>query len=178
MASWEPMLERLMRERSPRLLAYASLLTGSDAEAADVLQEALVKTFSRGRRFQDIAQAEAYTRRAIATVVIDAARSRKSRKAREARQWSGDVAPATDTEASLDVRRALAILSPRERACIVLRFYDDLTVAQIALRLGLAEGSVKRYVADASAKLAAVLGEEIDVTETETVPVTAPGSRP
>lgn len=54
--------------------------------------------------------------------------------------------------------RALADLPPRERACTVLRFYDDLTVSQIAAQLGLADGTVKRYLADASARLAEVLG--------------------
>lgn len=177
MATWEPMLERLMQERAPRLLAYASLLTGDDAEAADVVQDALVKTFSRGRRFDDIAQAEAYTRKAISTLVIDSARSRKSRRSREERDWTGHEAPASASETVLDVRAALKTLSPRERACVVLRFYDDLTVPHIAARLGLAEGSVKRYLADASFKLARLLGGDVDVTAKETVPVTAPERR-
>jgi DNA-directed RNA polymerase specialized sigma24 family protein len=42
----------------------------------------------------------------------------------------------------------------------VLRFYDDLTVPQIAAQLGLADGTVKRYLADASARLAEVLGDQ------------------
>jgi RNA polymerase sigma-70 factor (ECF subfamily) len=67
-----------------------------------------------------------------------------------------------DRDAVLDVRAALADLPPRERACTVLRFYDDLTVAQIAAQLGLAEGTVKRYLADASARLAGVLGDHDD----------------
>lgn len=177
MATWEPMLERLMRERAPRLLAYASLLTGDDAEAADVVQDALVKTFSRGRRFDDIAQAEAYTRKAISTIVIDAARSRGSRRKREEREWAGAQTHGQSSDSALDVRAALTRLSPRERACIVLRFYDDLTVSQIAGRLGLAEGSVKRYLSDASAKLANLLGADVDVSAKETVPVTAPERR-
>ena len=41
MARWEPMLEQVMRERAPRLLAYAAMLTGDDAEAHDVVQDAL-----------------------------------------------------------------------------------------------------------------------------------------
>ena len=74
---------------------------------------------------------------------------------------------------SLDVRFALRELSPRERACIVLRYFDDLTVPQIAAQLGLADGTVKRYLADASGKLATQL--EVTVDGVETVRVLAPG---
>ena len=55
------------------------------------------------------------------------------------------------------VRAALGDLSPRQRACVVLRYYDDLTVADIAATLGLAEGSVKRHLSYAMARIAARL---------------------
>ena len=100
--------------------------------------------------------AEAYVRRAIPSVFIDRLRHRRTRDGADGRRareldeavWMGD------RDAVLDVRAALADLPPRERACTVLRFYDDLTVPQIAAQLGLAEGTVKRYLADASARLA------------------------
>lgn len=57
-----------------------------------------------------------------------------------------------------EVRRALGTLSPRQRACVVLRYYEDLTVTEIADELGCAEGTVKRHLADARAKLAMQLG--------------------
>ena len=68
--------------------------------------------------------------------------------------------PAQISTRALDVRRALQELAPRERACIVLRYFDDLTVPQIAASLGIAEGTVKRYLADASGKLARPLTVE------------------
>ena len=117
-------------------------------------------------------QAEAYVRRAIPSIVID--RSRKFRPVpRDPAEQPHAAAPASDRDAVMDVRSALRELAPRERACIVLRFYDDLTVAQIAAHLGLADGTVKRYLSDASAKLAGLLGSEIDLREENTVPVTA-----
>lgn len=179
MARWEPVLEEVMRERAPRLLAYAVLLTGNDLEAEDILQDALVRSFSRGRTFDNVNQAEAYVRRAIPTVFVDRLRTRKA-AAKAHEKESGGVAHVGDgghpaTDAALDVRAALAELPPRERACIVLRFYDDLTVPQIADRLGLAEGTVKRYLADASARLAQLLGADADWEKTpETVGVVAP----
>lgn len=177
MSRWEPMLEQVMRERAPRLLAYAAMLTGDDAEAHDVLQDALVRSFSRGRRFDHVNAAEAYVRRAIGSVVID--RSRKRRPVpRDPVGQPAVAAPAADRDAVMDVRRALRELGPRERTCIVLRFYDDLTVPQIATRLNLADGTVKRYLSDASARLADLLGTEVDWQEGhDVVPVTAHGTK-
>ena len=162
MARWEPILDEVMRERGSGLLAYARLLTGNDADAEDVLQDALVRSFSRGRQFTHVNAAEAYVRRAIPSVFIDRLRHRRTRDAADERraQERDDAIGMGDRDAVLDVRAALATLPARERACAVLRFYDDLTVPQIAARLGLAEGTVKRYLADASARLAEVLGDQ------------------
>lgn len=182
MARWEPVLDQVMRERAPGLLAYARLLTGGDdAEAQDVLQDALVRSFSRGRAFDDVNRAEAYVRRAIPTVFIDRLRKRSSRQ--RAHDRVVEVPPhETDRAAVLDVRDALARLGPRERACIVLRFYEDLTVPAIAARLGIAEGTVKRYLSDASARLAEDLDTVADWRDSsDSVPVQAPalkGARP
>lgn len=69
-----------------------------------------------------------------------------------------------------EVERALAALSPRERACAVLRHMENLSTRETAHLLGLSEGAVKRYVADGVAALAAALGAE----PAEHVPVTSP----
>ncbi len=161
MARWEPILDEVMRERGSGLLAYARLLTGNDAEAEDVFQDALVRSFSRGRSFTHVNAAEAYVRRAIPSVFIDRLRRRRTRDLADEREAHAQDATTGigDRAAVLDVRAALADLPPRERACTVLRFYDDLTVPQIAAQLGLAEGTVKRYLADASARLAGILDE-------------------
>ena len=54
----------------------------------------------------------------------------------------------------------LAKLTPRERACIVLRYYEDLKVDDIAEWLGISSGAVKRYLSDGLAKMAVALTEE------------------
>ena len=173
MARWEPVLDEVMRERSPKLLAYARLLTGDDAEAQDVVQDALVRAFSRGRTFDNANLAEAYVRRTIPSVFIDRLRKRKAAERAHDRLEARTAAPSDADHAQvLDVRAALQALPARERACTVLRFYDDLTVPQIAHQLGLAEGTVKRYLADAAAKLADALGTPAEWRdETESVPV-------
>jgi RNA polymerase sigma factor (sigma-70 family) len=157
MPSWEPLVEQLVRERGPRLTAYAALLVGRDGDAQDLVHDALVKVFSKRRRLVSVGEAEAYVRSAMPSIVIDRARSAASRRRATTRAFERDPAR-TDVEAGLDVRRALRELPPREQVCVVLRFFDDLTVPQIAARLGLA---VKRYLYDATAKLAPLL----DVTE-------------
>ena len=174
-AHWEPILDEVMRERAPRLLAYAAMVTGNDAEAHDVLQDALVRSFSKRRQFSHVNAAEAYVRRAIPTVYLDGLRKRKSRQRSLDRSYERQAA-GPDIDAKVDVQRALATLSPRERACVVLRYFDDCTVAQVAQHLGLAEGTVKRYLSDATAKLAAQLGTTHgEQTEADSVPVLPTG---
>jgi RNA polymerase sigma factor (sigma-70 family) len=149
----------LARERGAALNAYAYLLTGDLRDAEDLVQDALVKTFVRGRHLE-LASAEGYVRTAILTTWIDTYRRR--------RQWErvrhllvrGDRqdGPADDVGARSDVRAALGRLAPRQRACVVLRYYDDLTVGEIADRLGLADGTVKRYLSVAVGRLETLLG--------------------
>ena len=171
MAHWEPILDEVMKERSARLLAYAALVTGDDAEAHDVLQDALVRTFSKRRSFAHVNAAEAYVRQAIPSVYLDGLRKRRSRERTLNRSYEREPA-SQDVDSQVDVERALAVLSPRERACVVLRYYDDCTIQQIAIQLGIAEGTVKRYLADASGKLAAKLEiSEGDDQEADAVPV-------
>ena len=158
--TWEQQLERLARERGPALVGYAYLLTGDLHAAQDLVQEALVRTFSRRGR-DDVEFLEAYVRRAILTTYLNARR-------RDVR-WGGlvhRVAPAEapgppDAVATTraDVHAALAQLSPRERTCVVLRHFEDLTVRDIAARLDLSEGAVKRYLSDARHRLAPLLGD-------------------
>ncbi len=160
MPRWDVLVEELMRERGARLVAYAALLVGRDGDAEDLVHDALVKVFSRPRKLATVGEAEAYVRSAMPSIVIDRARSAASRRRALSRAYDRPDRGA-DLDAGLDVRRALRRLSPRVQVCVVLRFFDDLTVPQIAARLGIAEGTVKRYLHNAVAELAPLL----DVTE-------------
>lgn len=159
--AWAEVLERLVRERRAALVRYAALLTGGDLrDADDLVQEALVRTFSRGRPLREVAAAESYVRQAILRVFLDQYRRRTHwHRLQHLVGTPAQVASAASaTETGVDVRAALATLRPRLRACVVLRFYDDLTVPEIADRLGLAPGTVKRYLSDAADALEALLG--------------------
>lgn len=179
MAAWPGVLDELMRTRRAALIGYATLLTGDLASAEDVVHDAIIKAFSRGRAFDHVNKADAYVRRTIVSVFID--RTRREQRFREAAPLV--VAPleasAEEPTLDLDLDRALATLSPQLRAVIVLRYVDDLTVAQIADRMGLADGTVKRYLHDAQHQLAAVYAVDLALRDPNeaTVSVIAPRER-
>ncbi|MEV0287430.1 MULTISPECIES: sigma-70 family RNA polymerase sigma factor [unclassified Kribbella] len=157
MADWERAFRELLAVRGASLRAYAYLLTGESAAAADLVQDALLRVFSRLRVRGDVEQLEGYVRRAMLNQYVDGRR--------RARWWNANrhllVDPAVhddgDHALADDVRRALSTLSPRQRACVVLRYYEDLSVTEIAGQLDCAEGTVKRHLADARSKLATQL---------------------
>ena len=158
--AWEPMLDELAAQRSGRLLAFATMLAGP-SQADDLVQEAVIATFSRGRGFSSVAQAEQYVRRAIATRYIDSVRKDASQRAAEQRAATlggtpPDAVAGFESDAAVDA--ALASLAPRVRACVVLRYIEDLSIRDTSQTLGLSEGAVKRYVADGLTALNARLG--------------------
>ncbi|WP_082105074.1 sigma-70 family RNA polymerase sigma factor [Demequina maris] len=166
MGDWRETMAQLVRDRERALLGYAYLVCGDGVMAQDLVQDALVRTFSRPRPGLTAVKAEAYVRRAITTVYIDG--YRRDQRWRRVQHLFRPAAPLTDplagVEAGADVLEALATLAPRERACVVLRFFDDLTVPDIAQHLGLAPGSVKRYLHDGLARLELLLGPLEDGT--------------
>ena len=161
-AGWELVVTELVAERGDALLRYAALLCGDRDDAADLVQEALVRTFGRLRNGFGVESAEAYVRRVILNTHLDGGR-RRTRWRRLApleyvpEQRESD-APRVDTK--LDLHGELRKLTPRERACLVLRYYDDLTVADIADTLGISAGTVKRYLSDGLAKMAIALADD------------------
>ncbi|WP_062516732.1 sigma-70 family RNA polymerase sigma factor [Demequina gelatinilytica] len=167
--TWQPMLHELAGQRMGRLTAFATMLAGP-SEADDLIQEAVIAVFSRHRRFDDVAQAEQYVRRAIATRFIDAKRKEKADRERARRNARPEAVPdATDRiVAAHTVDAALAQLPPRVRACVVLRYLEDLSVHETAHTLGLSEGAVKRYVSDGLKAMNAYLGTEYRDVTTET----------
>ncbi|GEA88052.1 sigma-70 family RNA polymerase sigma factor [Cellulomonas cellasea] len=178
MAHWRKTLDQMVQERRSALVAYACLFVVDRRDAEDLVHEALVRTFARPRVVTDVHAAEGYVRQAVRTVYLDQVRRRRTWR-EKAHLFAGDP-PARAAEdaatASTDVGAALALLSPRERACVVLRYFDDLTVPQVASALQISEGSVKRYLADGTRRLRGALrldgGAEDD---TEIVHVTDTG---
>lgn len=170
----DTLLAEIAEERGRALVGYAFLLTGDLAEAEDLAQEALVRTMLRSRAGVDLSDAraaEAYVRRAIASIFVDGHRRRRrwldalpTLATRQDGPRASEADPALGADA-LDLRAALMTLPRQERACVVLRFYEDMTVPQVADVLGLAQGTVKRYLSQGLARLGEVVRDADDDVE-------------
>ena len=132
-----------------RLLRSAYLLTGDLHAAEDLVQEALVKVALRWDRLRH-GQPTAYAR----TIVVRDHISRWRRRRDVVTAAPVDVAAvSSDPETALVVRRALGRLTPKQRAVVVLRHFDDLGVHEVAAELGVSVGTVKSQNAAALARL-------------------------
>jgi len=180
-SAWRDVLEQVMRERGRALFGYAYVLTGDRHEADDLLQDALVRAFKSGRNVTSVDAAHVYVKKAIASAFIDRGR----RAAARPRYTDGGIADLLGSSATtsvvdhslasnafVDLQAAVLTLAPRERACIVLRYMEDLRVDEIAAVLGLAPGTVKRYLHEAIKRLRALVPElefgDGDLTDVKT----------
>jgi len=156
---WEDVVTQLVAERGEALTRYAYLISGNRDDASDLVHDALVKTFGRLRNGFGIASAEAYVRRAILNTYLD--RGRKISRWRKIAHLTAEPetkdSPDADTETRIDLQAQLMKLRPRERACVVLRYYDDLKVDDIASTLEISPGAVKRYLSDGLSRMAIAL---------------------
>jgi RNA polymerase sigma-70 factor (sigma-E family) len=140
--------------RGPSLLRAAYLLTGNRADAEDLVQAALVKTYLAWNRIEDRGALDGYVRRAMINTHISWWRRRKVEEYPTDEipdQAVADHAGASDLQETL--RRAVERLPHRMRAAVVLRYYEDMTEAEIADALGVSLGTVKSTVSRAVAKL-------------------------
>ena len=159
----DPVFEREFRdfvaERSTALQRTAYLLIGDWAGAEDLVQTALMKTYLAWRRAGGIDVVEAYTRK----VMVNTATSWRRRR------WHGErpteVVPEASSADYADqwlerdrVWRLIRTLPARQRAVLVLRFYEDMTEAQAAEVLGVSVGTVKAQASRALASLRKRLG--------------------
>lgn len=140
--------------RRRALLRTAYLLAGNLADAEDLVQSALAKTYLAWDRIEDRAALDGYVRRAIVNTHISWWRRRRLDEFPV-----GEIPdqPVQQDTASADMqetlRRAIDRLPQRMRAAIMLRYYDDMSEAEIARALGVSAGTVKSTVARAMAKL-------------------------
>jgi RNA polymerase sigma-70 factor (sigma-E family) len=137
-------LERFVAERADHLLATAVLLTGSREAGEDLLQTAVERLLRRWRRFDG--DPEGYLRRTLCNLAIDCYRRAGRWRQKEGLLRAG-VRLAPDPAVEVDLRDALVRLlwqlPARQRAVLVLRYWEQLTDAEAAAVLGCAEGTVK-----------------------------------
>jgi RNA polymerase sigma-70 factor (sigma-E family) len=135
-------------ERRPSLVRTAYLLCGDVHLAEDLVQGALVKAVGHWRRIGE--NPEPWLRKVIVNDHISRWRRHKGRE--QLTDTVPDNAMA-DSGRDLDLAAALAELAPRQRAVIVLRYYEDLTEEETARLLGVSVGTVKSQHRDALARL-------------------------
>jgi RNA polymerase sigma-70 factor (sigma-E family) len=144
--------EEFVAARRTALLRSAYLLTGSHHDAEDLVQTALLRVVPKWHRIE--AHPEPYVRRVLARESVTRWRARRWRERSVAQlpETAADERP-SDRVALLE---ALATLSPRQRAVLVLRYFDDLTEAATADALGISLGAVKSHARDGLARLRVV----------------------
>jgi RNA polymerase sigma-70 factor (sigma-E family) len=139
-----------------RLCWLGLLLTGSRAEAEDLAQEALVRTWWRWQLVRRPDDPERYVRK----VLVNRQRSLLRRALREARAlgWTQETMPPTGDERDMVLWQAVQALPARQRAVLMLRYQEDLTEQDVARLLGLPLGTVKSRTHRALARLRRQLG--------------------
>ena len=161
--------EEFVQACSPRLFRTALLLAGQDRAAAeDLLQLALERAYWHWGRVCRSGDPERYVRRILANAANDRWRRavRRPERPLDSRHADLVVADQADTVAERDfLIRALAGLPPRQRTVLVLRYYNDLSEAEIADVLGCSVGTVKSQASRGLARLRAVTGPDAEPAE-------------
>lgn len=147
--------EEIYRKYADDLVRFATGLVGP-FDAQDVVTDSCLRAF-RSKGWADVANHRAYLYRTVLNQARSHHRTTLRRRVREMRTASPDVA--APMEVDVDVLAAVDKLSVQQRASVVLTYWEDLSPAEVASRLGISEGSVKRHLARARARLKELLDE-------------------
>jgi len=143
-------LFNVFTEHYPLLVKTIALITRDPPEAEDIVQEAFLRTYQSWERLRDPSHAPAYVRAVALNLARSRVRSLRSIGQRGAsdeqvrRAGPEEEAIVADTHAAL--LRALRSLPGRQRECLVLRYYDELSDREIGEALGVSPGAVKRHL--------------------------------
>ena len=152
--------EEFAAHRLPAVLRFAAVLTGDRAQAEDVVQEVLIRAYPRWRHIERMDRPEDYVRKMVLNEFLSW-RRRSWRVSPAGRDL--EVEPGPDHAVGYVEREAivreLAKLPRRQRAVLVLRFYEGFSETEIAGMLGCRPATVRGYSARALATLRAALGE-------------------
>ena len=170
MAATADEFSAFVADTSGSLYRTAYLLTGGDRhDAQDLVQDALVDTYARWETIRDPGSRQAFVRR----VMVRKA-TRRWRRPPVAEVTTAMLPESTVTShdaevaSSVDLTSALTQLSPKQRAVVVLRYYLDLSEADIAEALGCSTGAVKTHASRALKALGIALDPRPDLTQAST----------
>lgn len=142
----------------PGLLRFAYFVCGDQATAEDLVQDAFIKIYRAGARVDD-ASMPAYARRTVLNAHRSAFRGARRERTALARVHLPAAIEPPDPGDADEVWNAVKALSPRQRAIVALRFYEDRSQAEIAQILGMSVGAVKKHTGRAMDRLRDRLGE-------------------
>ncbi len=153
--------DRFVAESADGLLRAAYLIVWDVAEAEDLVQECYFRLARRWPRVRSMEHRRAYARRVLVNLALDASGPRRRAQAElggrtEHLAQHADVGAVLlfgRVEAGTDLIRALGELAPRQRATLVLRYFEDLTETQVAEVMGCSVGTVKSTTARALERL-------------------------
>ncbi|MCB5168915.1 SigE family RNA polymerase sigma factor [Streptomyces bambusae] len=152
-----PSFSSYVRTRGTALMRTARSLTANPCDAEDLLQTALTKTYVAWDRIEDHRALDGYVRRALVNTRTSQWRKRKVDEFSCEELPEPEGLPYTDPADAQVLRdamwRAVTRLPDRQRAMVVLRYYEDLSEAQTAELLGVSVGTVKSAVSRALGKL-------------------------
>ncbi|HEX9824051.1 MAG TPA: SigE family RNA polymerase sigma factor [Actinomycetota bacterium] len=153
--------ESLCRREYPAVVRTAYLITGDREEAVDVAQEAFARAYLRWRQVSRLDRPAAWLQRVAANLSISWQRRRRYEDRVSGLFERPDEDPSPDE--ALMVMEALLLLTPAQRAAVVLRHYADQSVEQTARALGKRPGTIRALTSQGVARLREFLGD----TETE-----------
>ncbi len=136
-------IELLYRTRSAHFVGLATWLVGSRAHAEEIVQDVFINLLARPPKLRDDAALQAYVRRSVVNGGNSFLR-RRALERRHARPAARDSVE--DIYADAPLRSAVQQLPLRQRQCVVLRYYEDLTIDQIAAALNMRPGTVKSHL--------------------------------
>lgn len=160
--------EEFAAARTPQLYRAAWLMCGDAHRAEDLVQDTLAKVYVRWHRRlgAPIEHPVAYAHTTLARTYISAQR-RRSNHETPREHLPETVEPGGDAVTRLALRSALDELAPTDRAVLVLRYLEDVSVADTAAALGVSPGAVRNRTIRALDRLRAVLGPSLrDLLET------------
>lgn len=138
-------LEAFCRREHPKLVGAVGLYLNDRAAAEDIAQEALLRACRAWARVQLLDSPGGWTHRVAMNLAVSHARSRSTRRSVDARltTFVSCSEEAVDSASAVAMRAAVAKLGERERQALVLRYYADLSVADVAAAMRCPEGTVK-----------------------------------
>jgi RNA polymerase sigma-70 factor (sigma-E family) len=164
MSAAPPEFADYMSARMPSLRRLALLLCQDWHRADDLVQAAMTRLYLRWDKASGAESIDAYVRAILVREFIRERRTSWARRVSVTDQPPELPPPPPDREDFLDLRSAVAGLPPRQRAVLVLRFYCDMNVEQVAEALGCTSGTVKSQTAKALVTLRRVLGSDADLS--------------